>query len=199
MASAFPLQTYDLNALSLTATTGMLSPEGRCKTLDASADGYVRAEACGTFVLAASSDADPGCPQAAPPFICLISGSAVNQDGRSSSLTAPNGPAQQEVMKTALEGIGSGPGQRSGLSPWDVTALSMHGTGTPLGDPIEVGAVAAVLGGTAGDAMRGDGGSGVKASAAPLTLLSSKSWFGHAEPAAGEHHQLLSLTMFEFK
>ena len=105
-------------------------------------------------------------------------------------------------MRAALAGIGSSTtsgGQRSGLSPLDVTALSMHGTGTPLGDPIEVGAVAAVLGGTAGDAMRGDGGSGVKASAAPLTLLSSKSWFGHAEPAAGEHHQLLSLTMFEFK
>ena len=216
-ASAFPFVTCGQDALyppgcnhrhvllnsnplsrPLTAV-GMLSPEGRCKTLDASADGYVRAEACGTFVLAASSDADPGGPRM-PPFICLLSGSAVNQDGRSSSLTAPNGPAQQEVMRAALAGIGSSTasgGQRSGLSPWDVTALSMHGTGTPLGDPIEVGAVAAVLVGTAGDAMRGGGGSSVEASASPLTLLSSKSWFGHAEPAAGEHHK--SLTMFELK
>ena len=73
---------------------GMLSPDGRCKTLDASADGYVRAEACSmALLLPASNPSD---------CIALLVGTAVNQDGRSSSLTAPNGPAQQRVMREAL-------------------------------------------------------------------------------------------------
>ncbi len=77
----------------------MLSPEGRCKTLDASADGYVRAEAVGMMVLAAQ-----GAAQALGRHpLALLHGAAVNQDGRSSSLTAPNGPAQQ-VGAAALAG-----------------------------------------------------------------------------------------------
>ena len=95
----------------------MLSPEGRCKTLDASADGYVRAEACGALMLrpfdAAPSSLLPtrGSSAAGAPqhhnawtdgFLAVLAGSAVNQDGRSSSLTAPNGPAQQAVAKGAL-------------------------------------------------------------------------------------------------
>ena len=92
----------------------MLSPEGRCKTLDASADGYVRAEACGTFVLSTATATSSH-------LIALLSGTAVNQDGRSSSLTAPNGPAQQVVIRAALAD--------GGLSPAAMTALSMHGTG----------------------------------------------------------------------
>lgn len=76
---------------------GMLSSEGRCKALDASADGYVRAEACGSLVLQAlDGTAD------SQNVLALVSGTAVNQDGRSSSLTAPNGPSQQAVMKAAL-------------------------------------------------------------------------------------------------
>ncbi|KAI8473973.1 MAG: thiolase-like protein, partial [Monoraphidium minutum] len=141
---------------------GMLARDGRCKTLDATADGYVRAEAVGVMVVEALSSAPASHPAAAAP-LALLAGSAVNQDGRSSGLTAPNGPAQQDVVRAALDS--------AGLSPGDVTGVSMHGTGTPLGDPIEVGALAAVFGG----ARR----------AAPLALLSSKSWLGHAEPAAG--------------
>jgi len=108
---------------------GMLSPEGRCKTLDAAADGYVRAEAVGVMVLEALSKCHwrledqwskaPGCAGR----ICC------NQDGRSSSLTAPNGPAQQAVMRAALVD-----GQ---LEPDSIAGLSLHGTGTPLGGSTE--------------------------------------------------------------
>lgn len=97
----------------------MLAPDGRCKTLDAAADGYVRSEAAGMLVLQLVSDAPTtGC-------LGLIVGSAVNQDGRSSTLTAPNGPAQQKVLKAAL--------QDALLKPGDVSGLELHGTGTPLG------------------------------------------------------------------
>jgi hypothetical protein len=104
---------------------GMLSPEGRCKTLDAAADGYVRAEAVGVMMLESASRATQqhGSKQHA---LAVLAGSAVNQDGRSSSLTAPNGPAQQEVLRAALA--------NAGLTPADLTGISMHGTGTPLGE-----------------------------------------------------------------
>jgi acyl transferase domain-containing protein len=102
----------------------MLSPEGRCKTLDAAADGYVRSEAAGVMMLVQASSA-----AAAPAFInscAVLAATAVNQDGRSSSLTAPNGPSQQAVIRAALAAAGVGPG--------DVGLLEMHGTGTPLGE-----------------------------------------------------------------
>jgi NADPH:quinone reductase-like Zn-dependent oxidoreductase/3-oxoacyl-(acyl-carrier-protein) synthase len=149
---------------------GMLAEDGRCKTLDAAADGYVRAEAVGAMLL---QQLQQGAPEGDLALVAVLAGAAVNQDGRSSSLTAPNGPAQQAVVLAAL--------QSAGLSPGDVTSLSMHGTGTSLGDPIEVGAAAAVLvegqgsGTTAAGLSRGH----------PLVLSSSKSWLGHAEPAAG--------------
>lgn len=105
----------------------MLSPEGRCKTLDASADGYVRAEACGVLRLALTSPTlDKGITtqdaqaQALVP-LALISAATVNQDGRSSSLTAPNGPAQQAVIRAALA--------QAGARPQALSALQMHGTG----------------------------------------------------------------------
>jgi acyl transferase domain-containing protein len=149
----------------------MLAPDGRCKTLDAAADGYVRAEAVSVMVIEvvggfASSPASP-----AP--LAVLAGSAVNQDGRSSGLTAPNGPAQQEVISQALAA--------AGLSAADVCGVSTHGTGTSLGDPIEVGALAAVFGGEDGKS----GSSSNCTSTHPLALMSSKSWLGHAEPAAG--------------
>ena len=105
--------------------------DGRCKTLDASADGYVRSEAAVVLVLRAlaydGSDPAHGLGRAA----IVLLGSAVNQDGRSSSLTAPNGPAQQAVVRAALLG--------GSLAPGSVDTLHLHGTGTALGDPIEVG------------------------------------------------------------
>jgi acyl transferase domain-containing protein len=100
---------------------GMLSPSGRCQVLDAAADGYVRGEA--VHVLLVSSAALAASAMQQPEAIIL--GSAINQDGRSSSLTAPNGPAQQEVLRAALTD--------AGLAPTAAHLLSLHGTGTPLG------------------------------------------------------------------
>jgi acyl transferase domain-containing protein len=101
-------------------SAGMLSPDGRCKTLDASADGYVRAEGAAVAVLATLTHASgTHGPHAVP--LALLAGAAVNQDGRSSSLTAPNGPSQQEVIAAAL--------RAAGVQPGDVAALQTHGTG----------------------------------------------------------------------
>ena len=94
---------------------GMLSADGRCKTLDSTAAGYVRAEGCGSMVLQHASAVE-GCA-----VVAVFRGSAVNQDGRSSSLTAPNGPSQQGVIRQAL--------QESALEPHQIHALQMHGTG----------------------------------------------------------------------
>jgi acyl transferase domain-containing protein len=85
---------------ALFAKAGMLAPDGRCKTLDATADGYGRAEGVGVLLLTRAAEAGSG---TAAGTIALLLGSAVNQDGRSSSLTAPNGPAQQ--VRDRLEGV----------------------------------------------------------------------------------------------
>ncbi len=138
----------------------MLSPVGRCKTFDASADGYVRGEGAGMLVLKRVSDAERDGDR-----ICaVISGSAVNQDGASSGLTVPNGGAQQRLIGTALA--------RAGWAGADVDYLEAHGTGTPLGDPIEAQAAGAVYG-AARDADR------------PLLMGSVKTNIGHLESASG--------------
>ncbi|HEY9405351.1 MAG TPA: SDR family NAD(P)-dependent oxidoreductase [Pyrinomonadaceae bacterium] len=137
----------------------MLSPDGRCKSFDARANGYVRAEGCGIVVLKRLSDA----LSAGDPVLALIRGSAINQDGRSSGLTVPNGPAQQLVIRDALK--------NAGLQASQVSYIEAHGTGTSLGDPIEVDALGAVFGNRAEDN--------------PLWIGSVKSNMGHLESAAG--------------
>jgi 3-oxoacyl-(acyl-carrier-protein) synthase/acyl carrier protein/D-arabinose 1-dehydrogenase-like Zn-dependent alcohol dehydrogenase len=149
---------------------GMLAPDGRCKTLDVAADGYVRGEAAGVlFFQNVSTLAEPS-----NNTLALLCGTVVNQDGRSSSLTAPNGPAQQEVIRTAL--------QMAGLKASEVSHLQMHGTGTPLGDPIEIGAANAVLVDTSTASRTGNG---VSSRLFPLAASTAKSWIGHTEAAAG--------------
>jgi amino acid adenylation domain-containing protein/thioester reductase-like protein len=111
----------------------MLSPDGHCKTFDASADGYVRGEGCGVIVLKRLSDA----LRDGDNILALIRGSAVNQDGRSNGLTAPNGLAQQDVIRQALTD--------AQVAPHQISYVEAHGTGTPLGDPIEIASLRAVL------------------------------------------------------
>jgi acyl transferase domain-containing protein len=139
---------------------GMLARDGRCKSFDAAADGYVRSEGCGVVVLKRLAEAE----RDGDPVWAVIRGSAVNQDGESQGLTAPNGAAQQELLRAALND--------AGIEPQDLQYLEAHGTGTPLGDPIEVNALAAVLTERVERAQ-------------PLVLGSVKASIGHAEAAAG--------------
>ncbi|GFE68911.1 type I polyketide synthase [Chroococcus sp. FPU101] len=111
----------------------MLSPDSRCKTFDASANGFVRSEGCGIIVLRRLSDAIASKDN----ILAVIRGSAINQDGRSSGLTVPNGPAQQAVIRQALN--------NAKIEPEQVNYIETHGTGTALGDPIEVGGLGAVF------------------------------------------------------
>jgi len=112
---------------------GMLSPDGKCKTFDASADGYVRGEGCGVIVLKRLSEAQ----RDGNLILGVIKGSAINQDGRSNGLTAPNGIAQQEVIRQAL--------MNANVKPSEINYIEAHGTGTSLGDPIEVNSLIQVL------------------------------------------------------
>lgn len=142
------------------AQAGMLSPDGRCKTFDASADGYGRGEGCGVVVLKPLKRAI----EAGDTILAVIKGSAVNQDGLSNGLTAPNGLAQQRVMQKAL--------QKAGVRPDEIGYVEAHGTGTALGDPIELNALKAVL-------MDG------RSPEQRCAIGSVKTNIGHLEAAAG--------------
>ncbi|MGX1881809.1 SDR family NAD(P)-dependent oxidoreductase [Streptomyces sp. NPDC055287] len=138
----------------------MLSPDGRCRTFSADANGFVRSEGCGVLVLKRLGDARRDGDR----VLAVIRGSAVNQDGASSGLTAPSGTAQEAMLNAALRDAATEPGE--------VSYLETHGTGTALGDPIEVGAAWRAFG-----AGRRPG--------EPLRIGSVKSNIGHCESAAG--------------
>lgn len=138
----------------------MLSPDNRCKTFDAGANGFVRSEGAASIVLKRLSDA----LAAGDEVRAVVLGSAVNHDGHASGLTVPNGPAQQAVIRRAL--------RNANLKAEEVSFVEAHGTGTSLGDPIEVGALGAVYG-------------KAHTHEQPLLLGSVKSNVGHLEAAAG--------------
>jgi acyl transferase domain-containing protein/acyl carrier protein len=136
----------------------MLAADGRCKTFDERADGFVRGEGCGVVVLKRLSDA----VAAGDPIRAIVLGSAVNQDGRTNGLTAPSGRSQEALIRRALD--------LAGVPPQELGYVEAHGTGTPLGDPIEMEALGAVIG---------------SGRTAPCLVGSVKTNLGHLEGAAG--------------
>lgn len=145
------------DTFSALGAAGALAPDGRCKTFDAAADGYGRGEGCGVLVLQRLADAEGN----RMPVRAVVRGSAIGQDGRTNGLTAPSGQAQQDVVRAALAD--------AGVEPDDIRFVETHGTGTRLGDPVEVDALTAVF------AKR----------TAPLPLTAVKPVLGHLECAAG--------------
>ncbi|ETR69246.1 MAG: hypothetical protein OMM_04055 [Candidatus Magnetoglobus multicellularis str. Araruama] len=149
-----------------------LSSEGRCKTFDASADGYSIGEGCGVILLKRLSDAET----CGDRILGIIRGGALNHDGRSAGLTVPNGNAQEKVIADALK--------HAGLKPSDIAYVEAHGTGTSLGDPIEVLAMNRTLG---------------QGRETPLLIASVKTNIGHLEEAAGIAGLIKILLSFQHK
>lgn len=140
------------------ARAGMLAPDGRSKGFDAAANGYVRGEGCGVVLLKRLSDA----LRDGDNILALVRGTAVNQDGASQGLTVPSAFSQEAVIRKALA--------IAGLQPQEVSYVEAHGSGTPVGDPVEANALQAVY------------GAGRRA---PWTVGSVKTNIGHLEAAAG--------------
>ncbi|MBI4788809.1 MAG: SDR family NAD(P)-dependent oxidoreductase [Chloroflexi bacterium] len=138
--------------------THALSPDGRCKTFDAQADGFGLGEGCGVVVLKRLADA----LEDGDRILALIRGSAVNHDGASNGITAPNGLAQEAMLRQALK--------NASVTGDQIQYVETHGTGTPLGDPIEVMALANVL---------------AQNRTTPLALGSVKTNIGHTSATAG--------------
>jgi acyl transferase domain-containing protein/acyl carrier protein len=139
---------------------GAVSNSRECKAFDADADGYVRSEGCGVIVLKRLCDASADGDR----VLAVIKGSAVNHDGRSAGLSAPNGKAQEAVLRAAL--------RDAHVDPCLVDYIEAHGTGTRLGDPIEANAIGNVYG-------------VLRRASQPLLLGSVKANLGHLEAAAG--------------
>ena len=179
LSLAVGLKLEPLFTLAASAA-GMLSADGRCKSLDTRANGYVRAEGIGTLVLRPRSEQSFN---AAVVHSAVLAGSAAKQDGRSASLTAPNGAAQRSLLLAALV--------HARLTVMEVSHMELHGTGTALGDPTEAGALAGLhddpgrrlsTAAMPKDSVRGQI-SGHRL--APLVVGAVKASVGHAEAAAG--------------
>jgi acyl transferase domain-containing protein/acyl carrier protein len=139
---------------------GMMAADGRCKTFDAAADGFVRSEGCGILVLKPLAAA----LAAGDHVMAVIEGSAINQDGGGGGLTVPNGVAQEALIRQALE--------NAGVPPSAIDYVEAHGTGTKLGDPIELDALSSVFAPGRGQDSK-------------LRIGSVKTNLGHTEAASG--------------
>ncbi len=149
------------------AMMGLLSPHGRCKTLDRSADGYVKGEGVGMIVLKplhqATADGDQ--------IYAVIRGTSVNHGGRAASITAPSTEAQAALLREAIE--------KAGVGPESIGYLELHGTGTELGDPVEINGIKSAFRQLAKSR-------GSQLPATPYCGLGSvKTNIGHLEPASG--------------
>ncbi|WP_425395471.1 SDR family NAD(P)-dependent oxidoreductase [Aeoliella sp.] len=138
----------------------MLSPEGKCRPFDAGANGYVRGEGCGLVLLKRLADAQRDGDQ----VLAVIRATSVNQDGRTSGISAPNGQSQQECIRAAHA--------QAGITPEDISYIEAHGTGTPLGDPIEMQALSEIF--------KNQGNSD-----RPVHVTSVKANIGHTETVSG--------------
>ena len=145
------------------AVKGITSPRGRCWTFDASADGYLRSEAAGCFAVAPVDDALDASGFSEDAYCATSLGVSVRHDGKSASLTAPNGSAQHAMIVFALRAKARG--------AYAFAGVEAHGTATPLGDPIEIGALAKL--------------SGRLDASGSLAVSGAKNAFGHGEAAAG--------------
>ncbi len=161
----------------------MLSPEGVCRPFDARANGYVRGEGCGLVLLKRLSDAE----RDGDNILAVIRATSVNQDGRTSGISAPNSQSQVECIRAAQK--------QAGITPDDIDYIEAHGTGTPLGDPIEMLALGQVFGAS-------------ESAAPPVYVSSVKANVGHMETVSGvaglikvvlmmQHDEILQLTHFE--
>ena len=159
LAGGVSLHLHPLGFVAFSKAS-MLSRKGLCSVFDASGDGYVRSEGGGVFVLKeyeqAVADGDP--------IWAIVAGSVVNTDGKKSGLTVPSGRAQSSLLSQAYEA--------AGIAPSDISYIEAHGTGTPVGDPIETGAL--------GDALGRH-----RDRDQPLLIGSVKSNLGHLEAASG--------------
>jgi acyl transferase domain-containing protein/thioesterase domain-containing protein/NAD(P)-dependent dehydrogenase (short-subunit alcohol dehydrogenase family)/acyl carrier protein len=154
------------DAVLMAARMGVLSPSGRCRTFDRQADGYVKGEGVGVVFLKSARQAR----QDGDYIHAIIRGTGVNHGGQAMSLTAPNAEAQANLITTVYE--------RAGIDPDSVTFIEAHGTGTPLGDPVEVDALIEAF-----ERLRGRSD---RSSSAPYCWLGSvKTNIGHLEPASG--------------
>lgn len=138
----------------------MLSPEGRCRPFDAGANGYVRGEGCGLVLLKRLSEAQ----RDGDPIVAVIRSTATNQDGKTSGISAPNGESQKACLRAAH--------QVAGVAADDFTYIEAHGTGTPLGDPIEMQALVDLFKRT-------------KSEQPPVYVTSVKANIGHTETVSG--------------
>lgn len=156
------------------AKAQMLSPDGHCKAFSDNANGYVRSEGIGFVILKPLSEAIKDRHS----ILAVIKGSAINQDGASNGLTAPNGLSQETLLRRSLH--------NAGLNPEDIGYIESHGTGTQLGDPIEISAINAVF--STPNSLRDS-----------LIIGALKSNLGHLESAAGIAGMIKTILILKHK